>query len=116
MKNIEMTEIYHICKSAMECIVSGNYEPLRKENALTRVSKSDVKRVLAEYDPGEAPVMLPDGYYEKAPYINTYTDGSGYYVGINLWYEAGESDLTLQLDIRKKDHKLVFIIDDLHVL
>ena len=116
MKNIDMTEIYHICKLTMECIVSGNYEPLRKENALTRVSESDIKRVLAEYNPGEAPVMPPAGYFEKAPYFNTYTDGSGCHVGINLWYGSGERDLTLQLDIRKRDNKLKFIIDDLHVL
>ena len=111
-----MTEVYRICKLAMECIVSDNYEPLRKANALTRVSESDIKRVLAEYNPDESPVMPPDGYIEKAASINTYTDGSGYHVGINLWYEAGESDLTLQLDIRKKDNRFVFIIDDLHVM
>ena len=111
-----MTEVYRICKLAMECIVSDNYEPLRKANALTRVSESDIKRVLAEYNPDESPVMPPNGYIEKAAYINTYTDESGYHVDINLWYEAGESDLTLQLDIRKKDNRFVFIIDDLHVL
>ena len=111
-----MTEVYRICKLAMECIVSDNYEPLRKANALTRVSERDIKRVLAEYNPDESPVMPPDGYIEKVAYINTYTDGSGYHVDINLWYEAGESDLTLHLDIRKKDNRFVFIIDDLHVL
>ena len=116
MNHNEMTEIYHICELAMACIVSNNYEPLRKENALTRVSEGDIKRVLAEYNPGDAPVMPPDGYFEKPAYINTYTDGSGYHVDINLWYGSGESDLTLQLDIRKKDNKLQFIIDDLHVL
>ena len=68
MKNIEMTEIYYICKLAMECIVSDNYEPLRKENALTRVAESDIKRVLAEYNPSDAPAMPPDGYFEKAAY------------------------------------------------
>lgn len=83
-----MTEIKHICKLTMECIVSGNYEPLQTQNALTRVSESDIKRVLAEYAPAERPVMPPDGYFEKPPYLNTYTDGSGYLVGINLWYEA----------------------------
>ena len=116
MNNNETTAIYHICKSAMECIVSKNYEPLRKVNALTRVSESDIKRVLAEYNLGEVPVMPPDSYIEKAAYINTYNDGSGYLIGINLWYRSGESDLTLQLDIRKKDNGLAFIIDDLHVL
>ena len=116
MKNIEITGIYHICKLAMGCIVLGNYEPLRTENALTRVSESDIKKVLAEYNPSERPVMPPDGYFEKAAYINTYTDGSGYHVDINLWYGTEESDLTLQLDIRKKDNRLAFIIDDLHVL
>ena len=34
----------------------------------------------------------------------------------NLWYPDGESDLTLQLDIRKRGNQLAFIIDDLHVL
>ena len=111
-----MTEVYRICKLAMECIVSDSYEPLRKENALTRVSESDIKRVLAEYNPDESPVMPPDGYIEKAAYINTYTDGSGYHVDIDLWYSTGRSDLTLQLDIRRNGRGFVFIIDDLHVM
>ena len=111
-----MTEVYHICKLAMECIIHDNYMLLEELNALTRVSESDIKRVLAEYNTDEAPVMPPDGYFEKSAYINTYADGSGYHVDINLWYESGESDLTLQLDIRKKDNRFVFIIDDLHVL
>ena len=111
-----MTEVYRVCKLAMECIVDHNYEPLRKANALTRVSESDIKRVLAEYKPDEFPVMSPDGYIEKTAYINTYTDESGYHVDIDLWYSTGRSDLTLQLDIRKKDNRFVFIIDDLHVM
>ena len=37
-----MKEVYRICKLAMECIVFDNYEPLQKENALTRVLKSDI--------------------------------------------------------------------------
>ena len=111
-----MTEVYRICKLAMECIIHDNYMLLEELNALTRVSESDIKRVLAEYTPGDAPVMPPDGYFEKAAYINTYTDGSGYHVDINLWYGAEESDLTLQFDIRKKNNGLKFIIDDLHVL
>ena len=78
--------------------------------------ENDIKRVLAEYNPDESPVMPPDGYIERAAHINTYNDGSGYLIGINLWYGSGESDLTLQLDIRKKDNGLAFIIDDLHGL
>ena len=111
-----MTEIYDICRLAMKCIVSDYYEPLLKANALIRTSESDIKRVLAEYNPNEAPIMPPDSYFEKAADIYTYTDGSGYHVDINFWYRTGEGDLTLQLDIRKKGNKLNFIIDDLHVL
>lgn len=111
-----MTKIYNICKLAMECIVSDDYEPLQKEEALTRVSEQDIKRVLAEYKPNEMPIMPPDDYFEKSADIYQYTDGSGYHVDIDFWYGAEQSDLTLQLDIRKKQDQLRFIIDDMHVL
>ena len=111
-----MEEVYRICKLAMECIVNNNYIRLEKLNALTRVSESDIKRVLAEYNPDEHPIRPPDSFFEEAAYIGKYNDGSGYYVDINLWYKTGESDLTLQLDIRWKGNKLNFTIDDLHVL
>lgn len=111
-----MNEIYRICKSAMKSIVTDDYRFLEEQRALTRVPEEAIKRVLAEYNPNEAPVMPPDDYFEKAADIYTYTDGSGYHVDINLWYPSGESDLTLQLDIRKRDGRLCFIIDDLHVL
>lgn len=111
-----MTEVYQICKLAMSCIASDDYKPLREENALTRVSEKDIKRVLKEYNPNETPSMPPEGYFEEAAYINTYTDRSGYHVDIDLWYGSGRSDLTLQLDIRKRQGRLAFIIDDIHVL
>lgn len=111
-----MTKIYNICKLVMECIVSDNYEPLQKEGALIRTSESDIKRVLTEYEPNEVPIMPPDDYFEKSVDIYQYTDGSGYHVDINFWYKTGESDLTIQLDIRRKGGQLYFIIDDIHVL
>ena len=100
----------------MECIVSNNYMLLNDHNALTRVSENDIRRVLSEYDPDELPVMPPDPYFEKAAYIVQYRDGSGCHVDINFWYPSGESDLTLQIDVRKQQGQLSFIIDDIHVL
>lgn len=111
-----MNEICNICKSAMKCIVTDDYQFLEEQRALTRVPEEAIKRVLSEYNPEEKPAMPPDDYFEKAAYIIKYTDGSGYSVDINLWYSSGESDLTLQLDIRKRNGQLCFIIDDLHVL
>lgn len=112
----EIRKIAQICKTAMECIVSGDYRPLEDRHALTRVSEQDIRRVLKEYNPTELPVMPPDSYFEESAYVGEYQDGSGWYVDINLWYSNGESDLTLQLDIWKRGNQLAFIIDDLHVL
>ena len=111
-----MDEVYHICKAAMACIVSDDYTILERQNALTRVSKADIKRVLTEYNPNEAPVMPSDDYFEKAAYIVQYKDGSGCHVDIDLWYPSGRSDLTLQLDIRSRGCRLRFIVDDIRVL
>lgn len=112
----EVRQIIHICKSAMACIVEGCYTFLEEQQALSRVSEQDIKRVLREYNPEELPVMPPDFHFEKSAYIGEYRDCSGWHVDINLWYPYGESDLTLQLDIRKHKSQLVFMIDDLHVL
>ena len=109
-------EIIQICKSAMACIVDDSYAFLEEQQALSRVSSKDIRRVLKEYSPREQPVMPPDSYFEESAYMGEYRDGSGWYVDINLWYPDGESDLTLQLDIRKRGNQLTFIIDDLHVL
>ena len=109
-------ELIQICKSAMACIVEDSYTFLEEQQALSRVSSKDIRRVLKEYSPRERPVMPPDSYFEESAYMGEYRDGSGWYVDINLWYPDGESDLTLQLDIRKRGNQLAFIIDDLHVL
>ena len=112
----EIRKIAQICKTATECIVSGHYRPLEDRQALTRVSEQDIRRVLKECNSKELPVMPPDSCFEESAYVGEYRDGSGWYVDINLWYPDGESDLTLQLDIRKQGDQLAFIIDDLHVL
>ncbi len=111
-----MDEVISICKLAIECIVNGNYGVLKEKNALTRVAAQDIQRVLSEYNPDMMPVMPPDDYFEQAPYIGEYRDGSGWYVDIDLWYPSGQSDLTLQLDIRKNQSQLAFIIDDIRVM
>lgn len=46
MNHNEMTEIYHICKLAMKCIVSNNYEPLRKKTRLQEYPKAILSAVL----------------------------------------------------------------------
>ena len=109
-------ELIQICKSAMACIVEDSYTFLEDQQALSRVSSKDIRRVLKEYSPREQPVMPPDSYFEESAYMGEYRDGSGWYVDIKLWYPDGESDLTLQLDIKKCGNQLAFIIDDLHVL
>ena len=109
-------ELIQICKSAMACIVEDSYTFLEDQQALSRVSSKDIRRVLKEYNSKELPVMPPDSYFEESAYMGEYRDGSGWYVDINLWYPDGESDLTLQLDIKKCGNQLAFIIDDLHVL
>ena len=113
---IEAEKIVQICKMTIECIVSGRYGPLEERRALSRVSEQDIERALKEYSPGERPIMPPDSYLKEAADVYEYRDGSGWHVDINLWYPDGESDLTLQLDIRKRGNQLAFIIDDLHVL
>ena len=109
-------KIIQICKSAMACIVDDSYAFLEEQQALSRASEQDIKRVLREYNPEELPVMPPESYFEESADVYEYRDGSGWHVDINLWYPDGESDLTLQLDIRKHGNQLAFIIDDLHVL
>lgn len=111
-----MEDIIRICKHVIECMVDSDYKLLENEGALTRVSEKDIKRVLNDYNSSENIIMPPDDYYQHI-YINEYKDGSGYHVDLDLWYRDGQSDLTLQLDIRKKGYgKLIFIIDDLRVL
>lgn len=111
-----MNEISEICKLAMECIVRDDYSPLEICNALKRVTEADIKRVLLEYDPDGQPVMPPDGYFEQVPCVIPYHDNSGWHVDIDFWYSSGQSDLTLLLDIRKRQGQLSFIIDDLRVM
>ena len=112
----EAKKIYRIYKMTIECIVSDHYGHLEEFCALSRVSEQDIRRVLKEYNPKERPIMPPDSYLEEAADVYKYRDGSGWHVDIDLWYPGGVSDLTLQLDIRKRGDHLSFIVDDLHVL
>ncbi len=111
-----MEDIIRICRHVIECLVNCNYTLLEAEGVLKRVSEKDIKRVLNDYNSSERIVTPPDDYYKKI-YINKYKDGSGYHVDIDMWYSSGQSDLTLQLDIKKKkQNELTVIIDDLRVL
>ena len=59
-------KIIQICKSAMACIVDDSYAFLEEQQALSRASEQDIKRVLREYNPEELPVMPPDSYFEES--------------------------------------------------
>ena len=112
---IQMEDIIKVCKHVMECIVENNYKKLEEEGALSRVSESDIKRVLHDYNPNGNIIIPPDDYYKEI-YVNKYNDGAGYHVDIDLWYYDGRSDLTLQIDIRKNQYNdLTFIVYDLRV-
>ena len=78
-------ELIQICKSVMACIVEDSYTFLEEQQALSRVSSKDIRRVLKEYSPREQPVMPPDSYFEESAYMGEYRDGSGWYVDITLW-------------------------------
>lgn len=56
---------------------------------------------------------MPANQYFDELDINEYSDKSGYWVDIDIFYENQMSDLTLQLDFRKNG---LVLIDDLHVL
>ena len=64
----------------MACIVDDSYAFLEEQQALSRVSSKDIRRVLKEYSPREQPVMPPDSYFEESAYMGEYRDGSGWYV------------------------------------
>ena len=71
-------ELIQICKSAMACIVEDSYTFLEDQQALSRVSSKDIRRVLKEYSPREQPVMPPDSYFEESAYMgNTGTAPAG---------------------------------------
>lgn len=105
-------EILECCKYIVRCLVNEDYSDLEKRGIMDRVSREDVKRVLSEYDSKSYITMPTNQYFDKLD-INEYSDKSGYWVDINMFYNNQTSDLTLQLDFRKNG---LVIIDDLHVL
>ena len=105
-------EVIEYCKYIVQCLVNEDYSALEKKGILNRVSKEDMKRVLLEYDK-EHSISMPTTQYFNELEVNEYTDQSGYWVDINMFYYHQMSDLTLQLDFRKNGFVL---IDDLRVL
>ncbi|WP_143407005.1 DUF7668 domain-containing protein [Faecalibacterium sp. An121] len=106
------TEIIEYCKYIVRCLVNEDYSDLEKRGILDRVLRKDIKRVLSEYDNRSHITMPPNQYFDKLD-INEYSDKSGYWIDINMFYNNRTSDLTLQLDFRKNG---LVMIDDLHVL
>ena len=106
------TEIIEYCQYIVRCLVNEDYSDLEKRGILDRVSREDIKRVLSEYDNRSHITMPTTQYFDKLD-INEYSDGSGYWIDINMFYNDRTSDLTLQLDFRKNG---LVMIDDLHVL
>lgn len=107
-----MKKIVETCKYVVRCMVYDEYSELEKKGILSIVSESDIKRVLLEYDSNKKIIMPPEEYFDEIDIIE-YNDKSGYYIDIDLWYSTGQSDLTLQLDI-KKDGKV--LIEDIRVM
>ncbi len=105
-------EVIEYCKNIVQCLVNEDYADLEKKGILGRVSQEDIKRVLLEYDDRNHITMPANQYFDELD-INEYSDKSGYWVDIDIFYENQMSDLTLQLDFRKNG---LVLIDDLHVL
>lgn len=112
-----MDKLIDLCKTIVECLVYNNYELIEQANALSRVSKEDIKRVLREY--GGTLSMIPDeAFSTEAFHINKYKNTLGYAIDLDLWINNCRSDLTLQLDIKtdENDQIVSYIVEDLHVL
>jgi len=112
-----MEELINLCKKVVESLVHNNYEFLEQVNALSRVSKEDIKRVLKEYG-GTLSTIPDDAFNTNVFQVYKFKNDSGYGIDLDLWINNCRSDLTLQLDVKtNEDDEIVsYIIDDIHVL
>lgn len=109
-----MNDIYKICKEIVTCLQKEDYEFLKKQNALCRVSEEDIKRVLHEY--GGSLSAIPDE--SETLYIYKYNDNSGLMVELDLWIDGKRSDLTLQIEIKFDENNKIssYMILDILVM
>lgn len=107
-----INEVRDYCRYVIQCLVDKNYKELMKKGILNRVSEEELKHRFMEYNSDDYISMPPAEYFNEIR-INEYTNKSGYWVDIDLFYSDEVSDLTLQLDFRKTGEVL---IEDLHVL
>lgn len=107
-KNI-LKLIYPIIKNLAE----KNYQQLRKNNNMGRLSQEEIERTLKEYG---GHITLPRE--EDIKYIYFYPSREKEYIAeIYLWIDNKESDLTLTLRLSKnKQGSFLASIENLRVL
>jgi hypothetical protein len=94
-----MEELVSLCKKVIKCLAEDNYNDLERENAFSRVSEKDIRRVLGNC--GGAISLIPDEAFETNAFeVYKYNDNSGYKIELDLWINNTASDLTLQLDVK----------------
>lgn len=112
-----MKQLIALCNKIVKCIIEEDYDYLERENALIRVSKLDIIRVVEEY--GGTLSLIPDEAFSTDAFeVYKYNDNSGYKIDLDLWIDGVRSDLTLQLEVKTDNSSKIksFIILDILVL
>lgn len=96
-------------------VVGGQYEEVRSNGWLGRLTVDELAEAVKEY-PGEL-VPLPRDGWEAANVITLDSSENAWVVEIPMWTDReGRSDLELAVCAKVTEGKLSVEIDDLHVM
>ena len=101
-------------REVVELLVHGDYAAIERRTGGVRLHAEHLAEAVAEY--GRRLVVPPAG---AAPLdVIEFQDGSGWAVVVDLWTtEEGESDLSLELTVRRSQvGPLRIEVDNLHVM
>ncbi len=109
-------KLYRTVAQVIKLLVEGKYDKLEALDMGERLTTSDLQKSVDNY--GRCLVIPPSEAFEQMNVIEIMESTPvRWYVGVALWTEEGQSDLTLELTlIDSSDNCYLVEVDDLHVL
>jgi hypothetical protein len=98
-------------------LAAGEYETLERDGRAGRLTANELRQAVDGYPATLIP--LPDDAFDVAgdAYVIAGSDPPEWAIDQDMWTtEEGQSDLTLQVDVRFRDGEYRVEITDLHVL
>lgn len=119
-KGKEQEQFISFVEHAISILAEENYTSFLSLFDSSRLAEQDLIRALKYLDESRPTVKVDNPTQIKTEnqiiYMNSYNDGSGYWMDYDLTTDGELNDLTVQIEFLKQKEGYSVVLDDLHTL